>query len=324
MNNFDKLFSGSYSADGSTTYPSFNLLHFSDIHGGKTNLERIVTFKTKYQDIIDDVLHTGDNVTTEFSDGMAFWSGVNGAESILNCIGNHDTHTVSPWDWWAKTPAEAYQAYFAPFIDEWGLTENVNYVENLCYYYKDYSDSKIRLIVLDGMYYDSAQNTWFEGVLADAIICASHFSPYLATKTKNNFDSFMGYATDVNMNSQDYIPDSANGYRLVQQVDTFINNGGHFVCWLAGHTHRDFFSILTNHPNQICIHVPSANIENGATVDFYRDKNDYTIDCFNVLSVNVTYKLLSIFRVGADYDCFGRHKGVLVWDFENKQLIFNN
>ena len=67
------------------------LLHFSDIHGDSVRLSRIINFKNLYSTYIDDVLHTGDSVARDYNSGFSFWDDTTGAETILNCIGNHDT-----------------------------------------------------------------------------------------------------------------------------------------------------------------------------------------------------------------------------------------
>lgn len=290
---------------------SFNHLvisYFSDIHGSKANLERILEFCNHYQLYIDDILHTGDIVYNQFTDDFFYWKEA-GADRILNTIGNHDTayrdEANGKWDVWAHAGKDCYDKFFAPFISSWGVMQPKDAIKDgACYYYKDYSDSGIRLIVLDCMKYDSKQNSWFADVLSDAyhsnyaVICVSHFAAgKLDHSTENVFDS----KSPVE-NTSGFINESAS-----KLVDSYIDYGGEFICWLGGHIHIDSCAKLLLHPRQICINVAEAMCS-GAFGDQKRVLGTKSQDLFNIVSVNRNTRELTLLRVGADIDVLGRRR----------------
>lgn len=309
------------------------LLHFSDIHGDRYCLENIISFRDHYSDFIDDAIHTGDMVTTYSTDGIDFWSGTSGAETILNCIGNHDTRVGS--DWTALSMANAYSTYFSGYIEEWDVT----YESGKTYYYKDYLDNNVRLIVLDIMHQTAAQLSWFEGVLADAldnslhVICACH------ARSHWQFDSYESPWDD-----KIHSPEYRNGYldgdtsgntvtrypsnmsdSYASAVDEFINGGGSFVCWIHGHTHYKMLAKLHTHPNQLNVAVANAGGDEYAWT-YVWDRVPWTksMDDFNVLSIDTVSKVLKIMKVGVDYDHFMRHVDTVSYSYDTHELIYSN
>lgn len=268
--------------------PVLSLLHFSDIHGIKRNLENIVKVKNYYSDIIADVIDTGDDVADQFSDEDIF-SGVDGAENILRCIGNHDnaTKTGGVYDFNAKTASECYGKFFAPFIANWGVT----YTENLCYYYKDYVAQGIRLIVLDAMHNDATQEAWLDSVLADAktnglaVVCANH---YMRT-----IDVFQTPFNDAS-------PSSSNmPVSWAESVSTFIEGGGEFICWICGHTHRDSVGTIQGYENQVMIVIDTAATGRSTTSNTYRKYYTRSQDLMNVVSIDKNNTTIKVVRIGA-------------------------
>ena len=322
----------------------FTLLHFSDIHADAVNLGRKMEYRQHYIDYIDESICSGDIIRNKFGDSYDFWTAAN-AQSILVSTGNHEYYNGEKSDYYTQiTPKQVYDKFFAPYIADWGevvFPENAA-VEGYNYYYKDYADKKIRLIVLDNMANMSAtrnnvQSTWLAGVLESArqlqyhVICVIHIGSTMITKFDNPFTSLSAFInTDSGANSQTY----AEFYALRDAVETFIDNGGNFVAWITGHTHRDTIGILTNY-SQCIIHVPTAaggdtqrNVDGHVWWiipqgdDCSRADNTKSQDCFNIYSVDTEKGMLRLFRVGNDLDRYGRHKGVLVYDYINKAVIY--
>lgn len=300
-----------------------NLLHFSDIHGDYINLTRIVKFKQSISFGLD-ALFTGDMVNHEWSDGIDFWSN-SGANNIMVAIGNHDS--LSGQNWYAKTAAECYSRYISPFVENWGVT----YQTDVCYYYKDWADKKVRLIVLDVMHWDAAQKLWFENLLSDSlsseyhIAVAGHCSPATSDggiKTCS-FDTWG--ANRSHWESQTF---GKMNSEAPTAVKNFIDAGGHFVCWLTGHTHADMFRYLVSYPNQLYVAVGdagiNANVSSNASSQLDRVLGEKSQDLFNLVSINATRQTLTITRVGADHDTIGRHIGTVVYDYANHEIIWND
>ena len=146
------------------------------------------------------------------------------------------------------------------------------------------------------MHYDSTQNTWFQSVLSGAkssglaVIIANHYAGGALTHIDCSFDSIQKRSVAMSSISGDA--------RL--SVDSFINDGGKFVCWIGGHQHTDYFATLTSSPNQLCVILDTARKASNADQDSIRVAGTKSQDCFNILSVDTYAKILKIVRVGND------------------------
>lgn len=303
---------------GGTT--PFTLLHFSDIHADAVNMARITEYRKRFETLIDDIIHTGDMVaSTVNATSFDFWDEVPNSAEILNVIGNHDIWYEDGFTHDANYP---YVTYFKPYIDnsDWGTIVQPANAEanNLCYYYKDYAAKNIRLIVLDYFEYTASDVTWFENALADAktkgyhVIVAIHYMPTL----KEEFNTGFNIGTDY------YSPLSggvASGF--ASAVESFITNGGHFVCWLCGHEHRDYCGVAGTNTRQVVLSIDCAALRNDSTTR-YRAVNTRSQDAFNLISVNTNTKTIQVFRVGNDRDALLRHIGVMCIDYENGTLLY--
>jgi len=283
------------SVTGGTNNQSLVLAHFSDIHGSKTNVQRIVEWcsDSNISPFIDDILLSGDIVYDQFTDGIACITEVDGAENILMCMGNHDGRVGSNWT--AKTVAEKYNAYIKDFKDNWSITIS----GEVTWYYKDYVAYGIRLIVCDCMDSSAAQGTWLENTLADArtnnlaVVVMTHSTTANPTEIPCSFTS-PWKKNDIS---------SYGGPDIKDKVAAFITAGGEFICYLAGHLHWD--KISTINQNQLCIQVDAARTQDNA-MDKCRVVGEKSQDLFNVVSINTVDKTIRLLRVGATHDRFSR------------------
>ena len=174
-----------YELDNAHPNKPLVLIHYSDLHGIAKNQDRINDYRTFWADYIDATIHTGDILADKWADDFIFSES---EKDILNVIGNHDTATGTGTnrDWYAKQGLESYNRYFAPFVSNWGVTQPSDAATNgYCYYYKDFADNHVRLIVIDSWdndtTYQTTEQAWFADVLAGAktagysVIVASHF-----------------------------------------------------------------------------------------------------------------------------------------------------
>ena len=324
---------------------NFNLIHFSDIHGDDVSLQRIVDFKNKYSDYITDVLHTGDNVWYKWEHGMAFWDAVNGAEKILNCLGNHDTAGEGGYTSGDKTAAECRARYITPYISNWGDVVIGNGDE--CYYYKDYQDFGVRLIVLD-LYHSgyisgsgddshslgTEQLTWFESALEGARTASTPLHVIVAGHvTERNWAGHMDTPFDDLQRANNYVLDNrlpCLGSDAINAISDFIDDGGKFVCYLCGHMHSDSFRKFNTHNNMLSVvvqngsvreHNPSATSGTGPNNSNARIIGEVSEDAFNVVSVDTVHSILTIVRIGQNYDVFGRHLGSICYDYNAHRII---
>lgn len=293
--------------------------HFSDVHGASTSVQRVLELANSVSDI-DDIICTGDIVKDHFSDGLGFWNFIEGSEKILTVIGNHDV-VIDSSDWNNLiSQAQRYETFIAPYASNWGAVTT----ENKSYYYKDYADGKLRLIVLDCMLKNTdatEQNTWLANVLSSAkssgysVVIAEHYPVSNARKIDCTFTNGIRDIQSYNVLDTSY----------QQTVQAFIDNGGDFVCYLAGHVHNDEILYNADYPKQIFVMVDTADY--GINAEYYSDTarqyGEKSQDLFNLVSIDTYAKLIKIIRIGADKDCLMRSKKILTLNYSNQSVIAN-
>ena len=322
------------------SYKPLVLLHYSDIHGSVGCQNRINEYRKFWEDYIDDTVQTGDLVTSHWGNGSAFGDesdpDSNPSKDILSVIGNHDTASYSggSYSWHAYQGKQAYDRYIGPYVANWGVVQPEGAEENgYCFYYKDYTDSKVRLVVIDAFdtddSYQGAQLSWFEGVLADAkenslsVIVASHFRIKCESLLKSPFTK-PGAAVEN--------PDSSvYNDPFVPLVKAFIDAGGELVCWLTGHSHYDAISKTSEaNGSQINVCISLANRFGSESTDLYKqnsliglDFDDWkTFDLFNIMAVDTVYKTISLFRVGSNWDKMGRRVETCCIKYKTGEILY--
>ena len=294
------------------------LLHFSDLHGSERELKRIVEYRKAYNKYIDDIINTGDSASTQASDGIDAFDNVPGADKILMTIGNHDSRANGEWTGYGAVAT--YALYIKPYVANWGVTQPENAEANgYNYYYKDYTDANVRLIVLDCMFWDSTEKTWFESVLADAkteglaVLVCCHYPGGSVTKFDIPWTTLQYSDVSQTTNAE-----------AAEAIHNFIEGGGEFVCWLNGHTHYDFVGRLADYPEQVDITIDCANELSGNTAysDIERVVGSRSQDLFNIVAVDTYRKLVKVFRVGADRDSWMRHRGDLCIKYDTQEVLY--
>lgn len=300
----------------------FTLLHFSDIHADYANIDRIVKYKNYLGTRVADAVCTGDMVQLKYSDGFDWWSKF-GAQAVLTCIGNHDcTEGSGSYMQPDHTQAELYAQYIEPFLTYWNEPDTVvSSQENRSYYYKDYTYYKIRLIAINDYLTGSEateQNAWLQTALADAII--NGYSVIILT---HQFGQNLT-KLQCTFTSQTNIIEDSNIEAYKSSVQSFIENGGDFVCWLCGHKHTDYILKSTVYPTQLFLCVTTAQANEITSSEAIRPYGDKAQDAFNLVSIDRTSKIIKIVRVGQDKDWMLRRLETLVIDYEHATVISNN
>ncbi len=294
-------------------YPhTLRLLHFSDLHYDPANMQRIIDWYNAHVSDIDDILNTGDIVNTHY--GTTGYAGVEGVERILNTIGNHDIDSDGGGHYAEHTGVDGYNAYIKPFVAHWGVTQPANAeTQGRCYYYKDYPSKGIRLIVLDTIVAytrGSAQQTWFQGVLADAkaqdlsVVVAAHWIA----------EARVALSTHFAPHDEFHASGNADSVLVNDDVQTFIDGGGKFICHLVGHGHADHIGVMKDHPRQLCIMVGAANgldpmnilhVNHGGEV---RRQGTRSQDNFNIVGINTDQHTVTLIKIGVDTTVNAQHK----------------
>jgi len=303
----------------------FTLAHFSDIHGNIWAMKKIQEFKDTYKDYLDDVICTGDIVSDKISDGTDFWSSNSDGE-ILACIGNHDSLGS---DGWANPVSQQilYATYIEPYEEKW----EAEIVSGHSYWYKDYTDKKIRLIAVDATIYDAteqaSQMAWLNEALNGAatngyaVVGAIHFPPMPADfkKIDSNFTALLhGTAGDMSAFAW-----HTYHTEILTAVGQFIDNGGDFVCWLSGHTHYDLVSYDDRFPKQLFVTISCA-MPSSLCEERIRDDDSGLV--LNTVCIDTVRKYVKLIRYGAEWDDCLRHTGtcVIKYDANPPKVLFSN
>ena len=316
-------------ADGS----DFKAVFFSDIHGASGNMDSILSFANDHSSVVDAILNGGDTVIRWLNDtsyNLDWYIAAITASSIdiLSAVGNHDC-----WDGAYYTKASAtdvYNAIIAPMVAKYtGIVQPTGASSSgLCYYYKDYGTST-RVIVLNCMaatscnYWDTAQATWFENVLADAktnnkhVICINHapYHPDIAVRdaSAKNWSTWYPYESD----GVTIIADA------LDIVKDFIDGGGKFVCWLSGHLHEDNLLTATGYAGQMMVNIVTADAGRRSKVGVNTSGGSPYYDGFNYIGLDVANGLLKVYRKGWDMDAGMKKHDYLCYDYVNREIIAN-
>ena len=307
-----------------TTYKTLVLASITDIHNDVWCAQKFIELNKVMSPYISDLIGLGDYVAGSLASEYLLGN-IAGFEKIIKTIGNHDAYENFP-NPVIITEQQAYNRWLANEIANWG----VQYQSNKCYFYKDYTDQHIRLIVLDYMHWDEAndadgQKAWFASILTSAsesdlhVVIAIH-SPIVTTGTGSvvPFDRFAFCEKDVELNIGFDAPS------IPIMVDNFMQNGGEFICYLTGHRHFDFIGTYENYPNQIVI---TQCCTTGNT-----DGNDteWSTECnwalrFNYYSFDYKKKFIRVYQHGTSFDRNMQHKvsALLTYDktIQNKLLF---
>lgn len=179
-----------YVSSSVTTEP-LTLMHFTDIHGDTSAALAIKSFFDKHSSVIDDMVQTGDAVYYYWDDSKGYqWYQQYGNPEALFVLGNHDgaaNSNAQGWkedsaDWDFKGKEWDFDTYFANYIETRGITPPTGYDDSTspyykaCYWHKDYSSAKIRVIGLDCMHFNDGvrytsndQETWLAAKLQETL-----------------------------------------------------------------------------------------------------------------------------------------------------------
>lgn len=295
------------------------LLHFSDLHHHQTNLKDVINIGKQYASIINDIICTGDMVEYWVNGDMSFWTNDADATDIMTVIGNHDAkaeESSAKPNYQRYTMAECRSMYMSN-LSSWGVTAP----SGATYYYKDYSNSGIRLIVLDATLRDSdasGQLTWLTNTLASAkssslsVVIAEHYEPQNPVLIPSDFTNNVHNPVTATWFAFDESYQSA--------VQSFINGGGKFICYIAGHQHTDYVCYNSNYPDQIFFVVTCAYPDMRFT-DQMRATGTPTATCCNMIAFDTTTKSIKVLRFGAKEDYLLRPREYLVYNYQTKAIV---
>ena len=306
----------------------FNALFFSDIHGSAKNLSRILKSAKSYNGRLNCILNGGDTVQYFNPAGLEWYNEQVQDFNIpvITVVGNHDAWTK---DWTFDTNENIYSLITSKVKENVPSIVQPDNASGIFANYYYYDTDKVRVIVLLSMmyqnnqpYFDDNQKNWLISVLADAktnnkaIIIMNHcpLNPSDAEEIECSWTSKQTWKTGY-MHMNDTIPEC---------VDSFIKDGGTFICYLCGHTHRDFVLQSIRYPNQVCFVTMSARYE--YVEDGWRSQNENNddFDSYNYIGVDLKNSVIKIKRIGTNINAWMQRRNTLCWDFKKHKLISVN
>lgn len=317
---------------------NFRAFFFSDIHGNNTELQRIRRLAQCWgKSYVKCIIDGGDDVTSYNTDGSIDAINENFAKfkiPVIRCVGNHDSWATNGWSW--DTLSNIYNVITGPAIaqitaaggDPQQPSDVQTTYEN--YYYIDLNGVRVIVLHCLGMgatpeYFDNTQLLWFREVLADAVtnskpvICVNHgpISKDNSVSLDNNWDTYLDWSNGGIADYQ-WIRDSA-----LDEIDDFIDAGGKFICWLAGHTHADVLvKSKSQKYEQLCFATSCA--KNGTSDGQQPNSvNSVYYDLFNMLTVDTTKNLLKVMRIGFNTNNALQEHQSFCWDYNNRKLIYS-
>lgn len=292
------------------------MMFFTDVHGDTIRTQRMTDLINNWGvDYFDVAVCGGDIVRNIITDDVTWYYTATNDLSVplLNVVGNHDA--------WANLNAtlapktEVYAKFISPIVSKSAIIQPENAQANgYNYYYKDFG--AVRVIVIDCMYWNSAQLSWFINTLTDAknnnkhVLCVSHAAfPLNSMQKVDCLWSKSGVNTD----------NVRTNLEAAEAVKSYTDNGGIFVAWIVGHQHGDYVHVLNTY-NQFVINLASFAQRAGWLLK-NTEQNEYNYDCLTYVAIDTTNSIIKLMRIGADIDIFGTQYHGLVIDYANGDVI---
>ncbi len=255
--------------------------HFSDMHSDIKRFNNAIKL-FEYLDVAFAV-HTGDTVEWNTDSNYKFFNEENKQTKIplYNCIGNHETFNNSG----NNTNEFLHNELISPL-------ENIVCENKRGYYYVDFSEHKLRLIVLNVYDYDAAdagsnreiftllqeQCEWLVRTLKESsklgygVMIASHDVDVRIPPADNEFgfcQRFEAFPWGAHKRVSSHpIADIIDAFKHAKEInldftwdyteqnvkisDRF-DAEGEFICYLCGHRHGDYVGYLKPYPDQLSI-----------------------------------------------------------------------
>lgn len=306
-----------------TVASPLTLLHLSDIHGDSVALDRITEDATRFSSLVDDVICTGDIVANTATEIASWWD-----ESVLTCIGNHDTASYDQstgYDWTALSMADRDSYYIEPFEENW----NIVHTSGTSYYYKDYPESGIRLIVMDCMLYmnatysteANAQTAWLTSLLSDAIENSLHVLIAIHAPHGGSEPIACSFSKYGEVTMPTY-GDCNTPSVVVNAVASAISNGLTFIGYIVGHTHQDNIWDALNDHTQLMYCVTCAAVSYAPQWQNSDQSRSDTLDAYNLITIDTNNTLVKIVRGGgANIDNRMRQRKAICIDYSNGTVV---
>lgn len=336
--------------DGEVVRDYATFVHGTDIHGDEVRLNNILRFA----DLIKPTatLLSGDHVAIQYNDGTNFFNDCLMKWRHINpfiCIGNHDSNDVAN--------SSVYSTHVAPLAETFGWMKDADNVTDACWFYKDITDKRIRLISLDmyeyggttfyKVFFSQAQIDWFVETLQSvpedyAVLIVQHSMERQAVPITGKeewwgdvssnldyggitggyviqdiMDAWIGKTTINKTYTQPAKGSTTNTFTA--EADFSEDASNEFIGYVSGHTHIDCIGYADGTAyRQLIMCCTCACPWRGQTGRVYpRGLQGVTQDSFNVYAIDRTNKQVRIAKVGSNMKMDFTETKYTIVDYDN-------
>lgn len=306
----------------------------SDIHGDSVNLRDFIATCELYG--ISNRIHLGDT-TDEYNYGKqtsySFWTNVEGHNTVMNIVGNHDSRKSGTGGGWNAIPqTQTYDCIINPFVSTISVVQPQDAELNgLCYYYKDL-EASVRLICIDCMYWNQDEYDWLSDVLDDSktnskhvlIVCHYPTNDINLLNSSWNCRARGAKIIDTSINGSNSYLDKYSPVNASDLVQDFIDGGGIFIGWVCGHQHRNWLGQLKVHPTQLQFCIPSSNYTySTSTYSYYKLGDPANQYLFTFLGIDTSRRLIKAIRIGKRTDIYMQQQKQWCYDYQDNILLYS-
>lgn len=102
-------------------------------------------------------------------------------------------------------------------------------------------------------------------------------------------------------------------------IQSWMNNGGKYVVWLSGHTHREFMFYPAKYPDMLCLGIPQAG-STSATDEADRSDDLASHACANLLVIDTQNSYLKIVRFGKTMNKYFMDQSKLCYSYSSRAV----
>lgn len=309
---------------------TFKLLQWSDSHGDNDAVSYTNEVIASAKNNVDAVLHCGDICEYEFENGY----GIANLHNSMLILGNHDCikdSGTNPKGYiWTDQPTQAqlYDAFFRPFIHEWGCVGN----ETETWWYKDYPEKNILLVGMNDAVFGSiekAEIEWLEWINNFAkenerkVIIAKHAPMIPTTFEMHNFTKTGAYRNySIYDDARFYIWSYENNVKLHNKL-LMLDCDLRLI--ITGHTHCDALYFIENkYRRKIPVCTITSTLNDNSYQDVPRTNEGINTGRFAMNQIELTEdEKLRIYRLGSNTSQNGLTRKGFIWDMKKGKFVVN-
>ncbi len=295
------------------SYLPLRFIHCTDLHGQKKEWKRLVKYMDYYTEYLDFALHTGDLCRNSLaSDGNLFGAARPKQLPVFQAVGEHDTYADEMMIAGSASQAAVKSVVFANMTN-WGEV-HFGSEASAMYYYRDFTEQGIRLIVLNDQNFTQTQAAWLTAVLRDAgakklcVITASHQESAKITQPVH-----CALSCETSRSSEISVPTQA----FEAQIVSFQAEGGQHIVHLCGHSHTDHIG----YTEAGILNMKAECAAHDMAEESVRIEGTKSFDSFHVICIDRNRHCLKEICIGNNTNADMMEKDAFCYDYLEKRMI---